>query len=328
LEERDALRLRTIVDIMRKDDDLEDWGKPTVGIGPQNFFHKIEIKYHCRWIKEKALVELENPSHLASQQYPFLFKDTVHISEFKELLRQRYAPTEHVAHNGTPPGKGESLFFGFAMVNLTSSSQVERENPYVPPIFDKITMKAEDCQGYIGEMIPDVDKKRLFPKQENAFVYNAERYLATSEMLAYYDEKGLDFELEYFVNYYRGAPFKNFVNTVVRERINCMQRVDENGEADPDVAGANLYKLLANSAVGKFAQAVHRFTKTRIIGPDKLRKCFQDATFKNYKPLRSEDVLIDPLYEVCQTKKMVTENLALHIQIQVYQARDNLPFFF
>ena len=106
-----------------------------------------------------------------------------------------------------------------------------------------------------------------------------------------------------------------------------MQRVDEHGEADPDVAGANLYKLLANSAVGKFAQAVHRFTKTRIIGPDKLRKCFQDATFKNYKPLRSEDVLIDPLYEVCHAKKMVTENLALHIQIQVYQACDNFPFF-
>jgi hypothetical protein len=213
------------------------------------------------------------------------------------------------------------------MVSLSSDARVEHDNPYIPPIFDKITMNAEDCLGYIGEMIPDLEKKRLYPKSENAFVYNSERYLATSEMLAYYDEKGITYSVEYFVNYFRGAPFKNFVNTVVRERVACMQRVDAAGNPDPDVSGANLYKLLANSAVGKFAQAVHRFTKTQLVGPDRLRKCFQDAMFKSYKPLRSEDVLIDPIYEVVSQKKMCVENLALHIQIQVYQERDKIRLF-
>ena len=213
------------------------------------------------------------------------------------------------------------MLFGFAMVSLKSTEKVIRENPILPPIFYNITLYKEDCLGYIGELIPTHDKKKLFPKSENAFVYNSERYLATSEMLAYYDEKGLTYRVEYFVNYYRGAPFKNFVNTVVRERINCMQRVDEDGQPDPDISGGNLYKLLANSAVGKFAQAVHRFTRTKIIGPDLLRKYLQDVNLKSFKALRSEDRLIDPLYEVCLTKKVVTENLALHIQIQVYQEK-------
>ena len=114
VEMQEEARIREIVDILRKRDKLENWGKPLIGIGPQNFVHSIRIKYECQWLKEKAVLQIRKPHKLTSHQYPFIFKDLVHVDEFTDLLRSRL-PRQ--THNGTPAGQGERRFLALQWWN-------------------------------------------------------------------------------------------------------------------------------------------------------------------------------------------------------------------
>ncbi|CAG5101490.1 Oidioi.mRNA.OKI2018_I69.YSR.g17140.t1.cds [Oikopleura dioica] len=233
-----------------------------------------------------------------SADYPFLFDEVVGENDVRETFARR------IEGNKTQ-------FFGFIMVDLKATQEVYERHPDIPPIFARVKLEAGDCQGHIDRIIPPDVKKRMFPKEDNIFCYNKENYLCTSDMLAYLIDQGYEYEIKYFVNYYRGAPFANFVNKMVKERIECEKKGDD--------AGSNMYKLFLNSFVGKFAQANHRFANTKIVGADRLRECFESSMFKAYKPIRVEDVAMDPLHEVVMRKSTVIENLALHIQVAIHQ---------
>ncbi|CAG5101516.1 Oidioi.mRNA.OKI2018_I69.YSR.g17166.t1.cds [Oikopleura dioica] len=283
-------RIHSIVDTLREQDKMQDWGKPTLdgqhvqGLqGPQNFHHVLRIKYHCEWVKEKSIILRKRPEMLYSADYPFLFDEVVGENDVRETFARR------IEGNKTQ-------FFGFIMVDLKATQEVYDRHPEIPPIFARVKLEAGDCQGHIDRIIPPDVKKRMFPKEDNIFCYNKENYLCTSDMLAYLIDQGYEYEIKYFVNYYRGAPFANFVNKMVKERIECEKR-------------ATMPAQTSN----------HRFVNTKIVGADRLRECFESSMFKAYKPIRVEDVAMDPLHEVVMRKSTVIENLALHIQVAIYQ---------
>ncbi|CBY40627.1 unnamed protein product, partial [Oikopleura dioica] len=283
-------------------------------IGPLNLrYHEIIIEYNCRWIKDWCIAEYKGQPP-CSPSYPFLYKGCrpersgsykpeqqgVTTDDFKRLLRTKNA-------------QGQSSFFGLAVVDLSSSSKVIEENPYIPPIYDKIKLNSDMLAGHMKSLLSKELVDKLYPSEENIFCYNATRYLATSEMLAYYDSKGIDFTLHYFVEYYRGAPFKRFVKNMVRDRVIALSK--------GNVTMQLVIKLLLNAMVGRFALAVARFMCCRILGADKMLNVIRSPMLKSIKSLRVEDDAVDPLHEVVTKKKRIVEDLALQIQIYVYQDR-------
>ncbi|CAG5096500.1 Oidioi.mRNA.OKI2018_I69.XSR.g14647.t1.cds [Oikopleura dioica] len=328
LRKEDDARIHKIVDHLRAEynDDLkmpQRWGERPGEIldeyGPLNFRHRIEIIYSCQWKKLWSRLELLNTPPI-SKSYPLIFKGAeqkhsgckmfeagVTEEDFLKTLRETYQSDE----NPKDILKSRSKFFGIALVDLESPPQVIVENPHVPPIFAKMKLESDMLHGYMKRVLPSKMVEQLYPSEENIFCYNTKRYLATSEMLAYLDRKGLKIRVHYFIEYYRGSPFENFVATMVKDRVAAKVANNDTMQL--------VIKLILNAMVGRFALAVSRFMATKIVGADKMYDAIRSPLLHSTKPLRVEDIALDPLHEIVSKKKRVTEDLAIHVQIFVYQ---------
>ncbi|CAG5113876.1 Oidioi.mRNA.OKI2018_I69.chr2.g7966.t1.cds [Oikopleura dioica] len=306
LAKEDA-RIHAIVDDIRQRDGLEDWGAPPVllnelGIavmceGPQNFPHTLVIKMACRWIKEWRSLELDDDESAApySKTYPFLFKGAKTRSGIK-------AGKEGVTHDDFKRAlldedeNGNSKFFGFAMVDLWSPPEVVEKYIHTPPIFARKELTLEHLQGDLARTLSEKQKQRMFPCEENVFCFNVEDYFISSELLVYYLKMGLKFRVKYFVSYYRDKPFKDFVNTLVADRVKAAQA--------NDTSMANWIKFVLNSAVGYFAINRAKFMNTKILSSGDLYTALRNPRLKALNTLRNEGHNCDPLHEALFKKNV------------------------
>ncbi|CAG5104569.1 Oidioi.mRNA.OKI2018_I69.chr1.g1345.t1.cds [Oikopleura dioica] len=263
LRARDDARLHTIVEALRRGDDIERGAPNPVLVtnednsddgdeegftpveGPTNFHHEIKIKYACRWLKQWSSLEMMNKPPF-SKSYPFLYRGS--SSKFNGLQEGTEGVTEAMFKelvNEDDEETGQSKFFGFALVDLRSTDKIKQDHPFIPPIFDKVHLNPEDVQGHLKNVLSERELNRLFPKEENAFCYNTTEYLATSEMLRHYHKLGMEYKVHWFVTYFRGEPFKKFVNKMVADRVAS----EKNG----DVAGQTVAKLLMNGCIAQAA---------------------------------------------------------------------------
>ncbi|CAG5106265.1 Oidioi.mRNA.OKI2018_I69.chr1.g2763.t1.cds [Oikopleura dioica] len=92
-------------------------------------------------------------------------------------------------------------------------------HPDIPPIFDKVRIEREDVQGFITEMLTKEELDQMFPKEENAFCYNAQDYLITSAMLKHYHDKGLNYKAEATLTkgWYCGVSPKCYIMSAIDE---------------------------------------------------------------------------------------------------------------
>ena len=155
----------------------------------------------------------------------------------------------------------------------------------------------------------EVDK--MFPCEENILCYHATAHLVTGETLDAYRRKGIKYRVHYFTQYFRARPFAAFVEALVEQRI---QASIANNSCD-----ALLFKLILNSMIGRFALQVQRFMSCTLVSSAKMEAVLRSPMKRSTKHLRCEDVSIDPLHEVCMKKKNVREDLAVQIQVTVYQ---------
>ena len=324
--EADELRIRTLVATLRELDNLDDglpniWyvndkGETVRADGCAYFPHRIEVVYNCQWIKRWRNLEMAGHSP-DSKIYPGLFKgaknntgvepgsEGITEEEFKKMVE-------------TEDAEGKSRFFGFAVVDLESPPSVIASHPDVPPIFAKHEITLDDLRGDLTRTLSDAQKKRLFPVRENIFSYHVKDFMVTSEVLQYYVKKGLKYRTKYFVQYYRGAPFKPFVNTMVADRVEALRK--------KDTALQNWIKVIMNAKVGYFAIDRSKFLQTKIITSGQLYTTLRNPRLKSLTPLIAEGRRTEPLYEAVFKKKRVVHETALQIQIAVYQ-NSKLLFF-
>jgi hypothetical protein len=312
LKKRDDERICAVVEALREIDNIRTV-EPYFDIDAAKLIsndgrYEIVIEYACRWLKtwRKLVLDGHPPQ---SKSYPLLYESS--YSSFTGQVEGTEGVTDEqfrqlVARDG---------FFGFALVDLRSPPSVVESHKFIPPIFDKVRLELEDVQGHLKEMLNLKQLSSLFPKEENAFVYNTDGYMITSAMLKYYHDKGITFHVHYFAMYYRGKPFQKFVKKMVKERVNAK-----------DSTSSTVCKLIMNSCVGRFALAKHRFTDTQIYGIRRMYKALRNPLLRGTKSLRAQDVTMDPLHEVEMRKRSVVEDLAIHVQIQVYQ-NSKLLFF-
>ena len=322
----DEARIAKLVETIRKLDNLDDglpnlWytdekGERKRAEGCAYFPHSINITYNCQWRKQwRKLVMAGNAPY--SKLYPGLFKgartntglepgtEGVSEEEFKKMV-----------DNEDENGKSE--FFGFAVVDLESPPEVIETHSDVPPIFAKHEITLEDLRGDLTKTLSAAQKKRLFPANENIFCYHVKNFMVTSDVLQYYSKKGLTYKVHYFVEYFRGAPFKKFVNSMVADRVEALRK--------KDTALQNWIKVIMNAKVGYFAIDRSKFLQTKIVTSGALYTSLRNPRLKSLTPLYTEGVRSDPLHEAVFKKRRVTHNTALQIQIAVYQ-NSKLLFF-
>ena len=352
LDKREAARIQGIVTYLRLLDGVEGEhpGDPPTPQheGPRFFYHIIKFKWACRWAKDlyamenygrafdsasAALNNLPlNRRNLAdltrtrtrpfSKSYPGLFKSAIRppsylsgvrggsggggltADEFKDMVERR-----------DPLNPTESSFHGLALVDLYSPPEVIAAHADIPPIFEKKWLSKREFGGYMADTVvnePDeIDK--LFGERaaENVLCYHASAHLITGEMLDFYQRKGIKYRVHYWVQYYRAKPFAAFVTNLVNQRIKAA------------LAGQTcdvlLFKLIMNAFIGRFALAVARFRNCNITPSSRMEAVLRSPMTRQVKHLRCEDVALDPLHETLSNKKNVTEDLAVQVQIAVYQ---------
>jgi hypothetical protein len=296
LVKSEELRMVAIKNAILKEDDIEDC---------DNFPHDIEIIYHCQWMSNWRQLERAG-GELKSKNYPFLFKGSKWRSSGKKLGK------EGVTENEFKKCVSSGEFFGLAMVDLKSTEEVIKNNPDVPPIFCKKTLDGDSFNGYMEQICDEKEKEKLFPREENVFCYHADNYLATNAMLKYFADKGIQYTVKYFVEYFAAKPFEKFINLMRDERIQC--------EATNDPMGSFLAKLSANSFIGRFALDVGKFATTKLTtSAEQMYRLMADPRLKMSRDISVEGSRLDPLHEFVMDKARVVESQPLQIQIQVYQ---------
>jgi len=326
LVQKDAERIRKIVEIIESQDGISpDPPEPYFdenlekrpGIGPKNFYHRIVIIYGCEWMKTwKRMTRVGIRPF--SYDYPFLFQGAYPANT--GFNRHLAGVTEDAFKKviGKRDKNNRSRFCGFAMVNLRSPQHVKDLLKHVPPIFAKKNLEPGDCRGRMRDVLTSKYINKIYPRQENIFCYDADNYLCTAPMLENFHDLGIEYKVIYFVSYYRCKPFKNLIDNLKNERIECI--------AKDDLTGANLCKLLMNSWIGRTALNKSKFMQTNIVGVDQLWKKMRTPRFKNMTALRGEGQMVDPLYEVSSIHRRITEDLPIHIQVLIYQ-NSKLLFF-
>ena len=355
LRQRDDERMHEIVEQLRLNDPPDPGDPPPGFAGPRNFFHKLKIKWACQWRKDWHLLEsgidlaeferraehetrlMPPPAYLpgtvfrtppkASQtpkrrilsrakprslSFPGLFKSARHgfnsgcgtpgltADDFKKIVEAR-----------DPLNPSESAFHGQALVDLYSPPEVIEAHGDLPPIFDKKLLTREEFGGFMASIVDAAEAEKMFPATENILCYHASAHMVTGETLDAYRKKGILYRVHYFAQYFRARPFANFVEKLVEQRI---QASLENNSCD-----ALLFKLILNSMIGRFALAVQRFLACSIVPSSQMERVLRSPLKRSTKPLRCEDIALDPIHEVVMSKKNVTEDLAIQIQISVYQ---------
>jgi len=90
----------------------------------------------------------------------------------------------------------------------------------------------------------------------------------------------------------------------------------------------NLAKFIQNAAIGNFAVNRSRFTQTKILDSGGLYNALRNPRLKSLDPLTNDGNRMDPLHEASFKRKQIIEDLAIHVQISVYQNSKLLMYKF
>ena len=147
-------------------------------------------------------------------------------------------------------------WFGFAEVDIEVPEELWPEFEEFPPLFINRGVPDSAVPQHMHDYLQQSGRKR-FPEQKKLLgVMSAKKILLYAPLLAWYLNQGLKLTAVYrTIDYEPREIFSWFVNEVANNR--------RKGDAEKDKALlAEVFKLLGNSAYGKFIEAVERHTNT------------------------------------------------------------------
>ena len=147
-------------------------------------------------------------------------------------------------------------WFGFAEVDIEVPEELWTEFEEFPPLFINRSVPDNVVPQHMHDYLQQSRRKR-FPDQPKLLrVLSAKKILLYAPLLQWYLNRGLKLTAVYrTIDYEPRKIFEWFVKEVADNR--------RKGDADKDKALlANVFKLLGNSAYGKFIEAVERQNKT------------------------------------------------------------------
>ena len=198
-------------------------------------------------------------------------------------------------------------WFGFAEVDIEVPEELWPEFEEFPPLFINRGVPDSAVPQHMHDYLQQSGRKR-FPEQPKLLgVMSAKKILLYAPLLVWYLNRGLKLTAVYrTIDYEPREIFSWFVNEVANNR--------RNGDADKDTALlAEVFKLLGNSAYGKFIEAVERHTNTiYTCDEEEVDKSLRSARFKTLEE-------IGPAYKVELRKSKITIDRPFQVGIVVYQ---------
>ena len=198
-------------------------------------------------------------------------------------------------------------WFGFAEVDIEVPKELWPEFEEFPPLFINCGVPDSAVPQHMHDYLQQSGRKR-FPEQKKLLgVMSAKKILLYAPLLVWYLNQGLKLTAVYrTIDYEPREIFSWFVNEVANNR--------RKGDADKDKALlAEVFKLLGNSAYGKFIEAVERHTNTIYTrDEEEVDKSLRSARFKTLEE-------IGPAYKVELRKSKITIDRPFQVGIVVYQ---------
>ena len=198
-------------------------------------------------------------------------------------------------------------WFGFAEVDIEVPEELWSEFEEFPPLFINRGVPDSAVPQHMHNYLQQSGRKR-FPEQKKLLgVMSAKKILLYAPLLAWYLNQGLKLTAVYrTIDYEPREIFSWFVNEVANNR--------RKGDAEKDKALlAEVFKLLGNSAYGKFIEAVERHTNTiYTCDEEEVGKSLRSARFKTLEE-------IGPAYKVELRKIKINIDRPFQVGIVVYQ---------
>ena len=198
-------------------------------------------------------------------------------------------------------------WFGFAEVYIEVPEELWPEFEEFPPLFINRGVPDSAVPQHMHDYLQQSGRKR-FPEQKKLLgVMSAKKILLYAPLLAWYLNQGLKLTAVYrTIDYEPREIFSWFVNEVANNR--------RKGDAEKDKALlAEVFKLLGNSAYGKFIEAVELHTNTiYTCDEEEVDKSLRSARFKTLEE-------IGPAYKVELRKSKITIDRPFQVGIVVYQ---------
>ena len=198
-------------------------------------------------------------------------------------------------------------WFGFAEVDIEVPEELWPEFEEFPPLFINRGVPDSAVPQHMHDYLQQSGRKR-FPEQKKLLgVMSAKKILLYAPLLAWYLNQGLKLTAVYrTIDYKPREIFSWFVNEVANNR--------RKGDAEKDKALlAEVFKLLGNSAYGKFIEAVERHTNTiYTCDEEEVDKSLRSARFKTLEE-------IGPAYKVELRKIKINIDRPFQVGIVVYQ---------
>ena len=198
-------------------------------------------------------------------------------------------------------------WFGFAEVDIEVPEELWPEFEEFPPLFINCGVPDSAVPQHMHDYLQQSGRKR-FPEQKKLLgVMSAKKILLYAPLLAWYLNQGLKLTAVYrTIDYEPREIFSWFVNEVANNR--------RKGDAEKDKALlAEVFKLLGNSAYGKFIEAVERHTNTiYTCDEEEVDKSLRSARFKTLEE-------IGPAYKVELRKIKINIDRPFQVGIVVYQ---------
>ena len=198
-------------------------------------------------------------------------------------------------------------WFGFAEVDIEVPRELWEKFEEFPPFFINRAVSDEGVPQHMKDYLQDSGRTR-FPDQKKLLgVLSAKKMLIYAPLLKWYLNRGLKITAVYrTINYIPKKIFTWFVQEVPNNR--------RAGDADKEKELlAEVFKLLGNSAYGKFIEAVERQMRTLYTkDEDKVNKQLRSAWFEDLEA-------IGDVYKIEYRKPKVKINRPFQVGIVVYQ---------
>ena len=206
-----------------------------------------------------------------------------------------------------PAALSSGEWFGFAEVDIEVPEELWPEFEEFPPLFINRSVPDNLVPQHMHDYLKESGRKR-FPDQKKLLgVLSAKKILLYASLLQWYLDNGLKLTAVYrTIDYEPCKIFEWFVKEVADNR--------RKGDADKEKALlAEVFKLLGNSAYGKFIGGVERQKRTLYTrDKDEVDKHLRSAWFDDLEE-------IGDAYKIEMCKSTITIDRPFQIGIVVYQ---------
>ena len=192
---------------------------------------RLVIIYGCEWEKRKKILrnqELrEGTKILVSRISSFLSRASVTEAEILNAL-------------------AKDEFYGIICVDISTPTEVIEKHKHLnfPFIFNALAVTENILSPETLQMANE--RKIKFPFMAKTLTWNATEFIGCTPLLRFYLSLGMHLSnIRWALQYERGAPFKDFVNLLVDERV---QAAEEN---PPNQPRGDRAKFVLNSAVAR-----------------------------------------------------------------------------